>query len=187
MREPTDLLARLRGALSIASFLLRNLRHRVRGWKQTLAAIARLGLAAALSITVLRANGRTERLGVVSQRVVTTTGVNWLVDAFQNIVEAETLNFHQSGTGTNAEGVGNTDLQTSTGSRVAGTQSEQSANVYRSQATLNYTSTLAITEHGIFTASTGGVLFDRSVFTAVNVANGDAIQFTYDLTVNSGG
>lgn len=31
------------------------------------------------------------------------------------------------------------------------------------------------------------VMFDHKVFSAVNVANGDSIQFTYTLTVNSGG
>ena len=182
-----DLLSSLRRSLSVASWLLRNLRHRVRGWQQTLRALARLGLAAALSVTVLRADGRRERLGVVSQRVVTNAGVAFLVDAMQNLTEAEAINWHQSGTGTAAEGVGDTGLGTAVGSRIAGTQSEPSANVYRSVATLSYSASHAITEHGIFTAVSAGTLFDRSVFTAINVTNGDAIQFTYDLTVNAGG
>jgi hypothetical protein len=31
------------------------------------------------------------------------------------------------------------------------------------------------------------VMWDHKVFSAVNVANGDSIQFTYTLTINSGG
>lgn len=178
---------RLQTVLANAKQLLRNLPHRLRGWKQMLMAVAKLGFVSALSATLLRADGTTQRLGVLSNRVVTTAGVGFLVDALQNLTEAEAINWHQSGTGTTAEAVGDTVLVTPTGSRVAGTQSEPSANVYRTVATLSYTSTLAITEHGIFTASSGGVLWDRSVFSAINVVNGDSIQFTYNLTVNAGG
>jgi hypothetical protein len=31
------------------------------------------------------------------------------------------------------------------------------------------------------------VMWDHKVFSAINVANGDSIQFTYTLTINSGG
>lgn len=47
-----------------------------------------------------------------------------------------------------------------------------------------------MTEHGVFSqaANSGGVCFDRSVFSAVNlVAGADSLQVTYDLTVASGG
>jgi hypothetical protein len=54
-------------------------------------------------------------------------------------------------------------------------------------ATFNFTSTLAITEWGLFSASTSGTLWDRRTFSAINVANGDSIQFTYTLTVPAGG
>jgi hypothetical protein len=47
--------------------------------------------------------------------------------------------------------------------------------------------TLAITEHGIFSASSAGVMLDRSVFSAINLTRGsDSLQTTYDLTVPSG-
>jgi hypothetical protein len=32
-----------------------------------------------------------------------------------------------------------------------------------------------------------GTLLDRSVFTAINVVSADSIQFTYSLTLSSGG
>lgn len=182
------LLAKLTTTLRHAKWLIQNLPHRLRGWKQMLMAAARLGLCSALAaVHVSGATGKHTALGVVSQRVVTTAGVGFLVDAMQNLTEAEAINWHQSGTGAVAEAVGDTVLGTAVGSRVAGTQSEPSANVYRTVATLSYTTTSAITEHGVFTASTGGVLWDRSVFSAINVVNGDSIQFTYNLTVNAGG
>ena len=50
---------------------------------------------------------------------------------------------------------------------------------------MTFDATAAIVEHGIFSqaATGGGTLLDRSVFSAINVASGDSIQFTYDLTL----
>lgn len=130
-----------------------------------------------------------ERLGVVSRRVVTDAGVGFLTDAFQNITEIELMNFHASGTGAVAEAVGDTALGAEVEARETGTQSEPAANQYRSVATHTYAAAFAITEHGIFNqlVVAGSVLWDRSVFAAINVGNGDSIQFTYTLTSNSGG
>lgn len=187
MSENQTLLTRLQLVLSRAKYMLKNLPSRLRGWKQMLMAIARLGFVSALSATLLRADGTSQHLGVVSNRVVTTAGAGYLVDCFQNLAETEAVNWHQSGTGTTAEAVGDVGLVTPQGTRIAGVQSEPSATVYRTLATLSYTASLAITEHAVFTASTGGVCWDRSVFAAINVVNGDSIQFTYNLTVNAGG
>lgn len=126
-------------------------------------------------------------LGVIARKVITTVGVNFLATAFINTVEPEVINFHDSGTGAGAEAVGNTTITAAGPSRVSGTQSNPSANVYRTVATISYTGTLAITEHGLFTASTSGTLWDRSLFSAINVVSGDSIQFTYDLTLTAGG
>lgn len=121
--------------------------------------------------------------------VVTTAGVTLLAADWTNTTATLKLaNNHDSGTGTTAEATSQTGLVTATGNaRGAGTQSNPSAGQYRSQATLAYTATAAITEWGLFTASTGGTLWDRRVFTAINVVNTDSIQFTYTLTCNAGG
>lgn len=169
-------------------YWLRNLPHRARGLKQELMALAKIGVTSELRATVTRADGTVEDLGVLGRRVVTDIGAAYVVDAFQNLVELEAVNYHQSGTNTTAENASDTDLGTATGSRGTGTQSEPSSTTYRSTATIAYTSTLAITEHGIFWASSGAsTLFDRTVFSAINVINGDSITFQYTLTVNSGG
>jgi hypothetical protein len=127
-------------------------------------------------------------LGVVSRKVVTTAGVNYLAASFTGTGEPENFNFHASGTGNTAEAVGDTALVTEVESaRVAGTQSNPSANIYRTVATIPYTGTRAIVEHGVFSASTTGTLWDRSVFSVINVVNGDSIQFTYNLTITAGG
>lgn len=155
---------------------------------QLLALTMSIGFTSELSATVIHADGTKTEYGVVSRRVVTTVGATYLATAFTGSGAASNINWHLSGTGTGAESITDTALGTPIGStRVAGTQSNPSGQVYQSQATLSYTTTNAVTEHGIWTASTSGTLWDRSVFSAINVINGDSIQFTYQLTINSGG
>lgn len=140
-----------------------------------------------LYATVLRADGTQVNLGLISTRVVTTAGVNYLVDAFQNTTELENFKYHGMGTGNTAEAVGDTALVTEVETRATGTQTEgASANIYRSVATIAASTARAIVEHGLFSASSAGTLWDRSVFSVINLANGDSIQFTYDVTFPAG-
>jgi hypothetical protein len=136
-------------------------------------------------------------LGLASVRVVTTAGVNFIVDAFQNTTELETLHFHGFGTGGTAEAAADTALVTELttqyvpdNTRPTGTTIEgATANIYRTVATLSpdVGGTIAITEHGVFSATTAGTLLDRSLFSAVNlVAGSDSLQATYDLTFTAG-
>lgn len=135
--------------------------------------------------------------GVVSRKVVTTVGAEFLVDAFQNTTEIENFKFHGIGTGGAAEAVGNTALTTEltteynpNSTRATGTQTENGSTVYRTVGTNTLDSgTPAITEHGIFSAASAGTLWDRSLFSAINLngTNGDGLQTTYDLTITAGG
>lgn len=146
-----------------------------------------------LAATLIKGNGKVRDLGVIARRVVTDAGVQFMAQDFNaGSKDITNFNFHDSGTGTNAEAVGDTDLQTAAGptTRATGTQSNPTNPTYRTVGTINYTTTLAITEHGIFNQAARGagtVLWDRSVFSAINVVNGDAIQFQYTLTITSGG
>lgn len=146
-------------------------------------------LTAELRAVLIRDDGSRVNYGVLSRRVVTTAFVNFMVDQLQTETSVwGDYKWHDSGVGSTAENVANTDMETTDGeSRVAGSQTEGAANVYVSVGTISYTSTKAITEHGLFNAATGVTLLDRSVFSAVNVVNGDSIQYTYSLSVNSGG
>lgn len=141
-----------------------------------------------LKIRLFRADGSIVDFGTVGWRVVTTEFVNFMVDQLQ--AEDSTWGdflHHDSGVGTTAENVADTDIETTDGeSRASGTQTEGAANIYESVGTISYTTTKAITEHGLFNHATLGELMDRTVFTVINVVNGDSIQFTYDLTVTAG-
>lgn len=127
-------------------------------------------------------------LGIVSPNVITDTGVAALVDILQAGITATNLKFHGSGTNNASEAAANTALGTEVESRASGTNAEgATGNIYRSVGTQSYTDTRSIVEHGLFTASTTGVLFDRSVFSSIGVLNGDSIEWTYECTFSSGG
>lgn len=175
-----------------------NFKHLWRGVRRVLAARA-LNLPTlygALYISHHKADGEVLDYGLASMRVVTTAGVNFIVDAFQGSVEPEIMRYHGVGVGTNAEASGDTGLQTESttiinpdSTRATGTLTEgASANIFRSVGTVTFDGTGAITEHGLFSqaATGGGTLLDRSVFSALNVVNLDSIAFTWELTIPAG-
>lgn len=156
-----------------------------------------LGVIGHLWLSKIGRNG-IEDYGLVSCRVVTTVGVKYIVDAFQNLVEAENMKYHGIGTGTAAESASNTALSSelttqysTSNTRATGTTGAQSgnSNVYETSATVTVSAAVAVTEHGVFSSATagGGVLLDRSVFAPVNLASGESLQVTYSLTFPSGG
>lgn len=183
-------------------YRLKNLVNIWRGfWKIALAkALGVPHIYGCVYAKVIRGDGSIVQLGLVSMRVVTDVGVAFLVDAFQNTTELENMKFHGYGTGGTAESASQTALVTEltteyatdnvrpTGSTTEGT----SANIYRTVATVSPdgSGSLAITEHAVLSqaATGGGVMFDRSLFSAINLTRGaDSLQTTYDATFPSGG
>jgi hypothetical protein len=150
-----------------------------------------------LYATVIRGDGTLEHLGLLSTRLITDTGVAFLVDDWDNsVTDFTTMNFHGCGTGVAAESATDSALGTESttvlnpdSTRATGTRSQPAANQYRSVGTLTFDGAAAVTEHGILSQSAtgGGVLWDRSVFSAINVVNLDSVQFTYTCTISSGG
>lgn len=115
---------------------------------------------------------------------VTISGVCYIVDSFQNSTSypLDAFKYHACGTSSTAEGNNDTALGAQVETRVIGSQGEaQAAYVYKTVATITMTGSHAIAEHGLFSASSGGTLLDRSVFSAINVESGDSIQFTYQM------
>ena len=169
-----------------------NFRHWWRGfWRKEVARLAGIPtMVGELAIKVIHADGTITDYGTVSYRVVTTAYVTALAtNQFDGSAPAPTaFDYHDCGTGTTAENAADTALETPYGgARTNGTPTNPSAGVYRNTGTINFTGTLAITEHGVFSASSVGTLLDRSVFSAVNVVNLDAISFQYSLTYAAGG
>lgn len=142
-----------------------------------------------LEATLIRGNGERIRYGVLSYKLITTAFVDFITDQLQTETSVfGDFKYHDSGVGTTDPAIGDTAIETTDGeSRSTGTQTESAHNVYVSVGTISYTTTKAITEHGLFNDASAGTLMDRSEFAAVNVVNGDSIQFTYSLTLTAGG
>lgn len=150
--------------------------------------------------TYSRWGERVEDHGLQSRKVVTTAGVNFLVDAWQNLVELEILKYHGLGTGAAAEASSDTALATElttqyTGNvRATGSLTEgATANVLRSLGsnTLDETPGANLREHGLFSQAAlgGGTLWDRSLLAGTGIAavSGDVIATTYDVQFSAGG
>lgn len=149
-------------------------------------------LTAELRGVVRRADGTTLDLGLVGRHLVVTAGKNYMAACFPGTNEPENMKYHGFGTGTTAAAAGDTALQTelttqyaTDNTRPTGSQSS-STNTYTTAGTLSPDATVAITEWGLLSqaANSGGTLFDRQVFSALNLVSGDSLTTTYVLTIS---
>ena len=170
---------------------LQNLPNLLRGWRVVVMRLFRLpGLIGRLRVRLIREDGSVVNYGLVSLRVVTDAFVELMVDELQTETSVwGDFKYHDSGVGVTGAAVGDTDIETTDGEdRVAGTQIEgATAEIYKSVGTIAYTTTKAITEHGLFNTSDTATLLDRHVFSAINVVDGDSIEFSYELSCTAGG
>jgi len=116
--------------------------------------------------------------------VIVTVGktylATWLTAASQS---GFFMQYLALGTGTNSASASDTTLQTELSTRVAGTLSS-STNVWQNQGTFGAgVNTGAITEAGIFSASSSGTMLARQAFAVINKAAGDSLQLTWSLTL----
>ena len=128
--------------------------------------------------------------GLPMTALVTTAGVNYMANDFltgsSNRINA--FQYNDCGTSSTAATISQTALLAPAGTaRVAGTGSVPVAGTYQSVATITFSSSLAITEYGLFSAASSGTMWDRRVFSTINVNSGDSIQFTYAVVLNAGG
>lgn len=129
----------------------------------------------------------------LARNLIVNAGENFLVDAWQNLVELEIMRYHGIGTGTTAPTETDTALQAELttqynpdNTRATGSLGEgASPNIFRTVGTNSVDAAVAITEWGLFSqaATGGGTMWSRVTFSAINLASGDSLQTTYDLTV----
>ena len=120
---------------------------------------------------------------VKAKNLVVTVGKNYI--ASRMVGAASTVMSHMAiGTSTSTPAVANTTLGTEAG-RVALASFTASGNAVTSTATFPAgTGTGAITEAGIFNASSSGTMLCRTTFPVVNKAAGDSIAVTWVVTVS---
>ncbi len=135
--------------------------------------------------------------GVVSRRVVSDTGVAFLIDQWDGGAQ-DIANFIYHGVGSSslAEAAGDIGLGTEflteitpDNTRATGTQSQPASNQIRTVATVTFDGAVTVEEHGVFDqAATGsGTLWDRSLTGGQALGAGDSFQGEYTCTFGSGG
>ena len=120
------------------------------------------------------------------KNLVVTTGLNHIADRLGASSPATRMSHMEVGTGTTSPAAGNTALETAiSSSRVALTSQTVSTN------TVEYvgdfpagTGTGAVTEAGVFNASSGGTMLCRTTFSVVNKGAADTLKITWTLTVS---
>ncbi len=114
--------------------------------------------------------------------LVVTAGKNYVADRMKN--NSSVMSHMAIGSGTTAAAAGNTALGTQLG-RVSLTSSTVSNAVVTYVASFAAgTGTGAVTEAGIFTASSGGTMLCRTVFSVVNKGSADSMTITWTVTVS---
>jgi hypothetical protein len=116
--------------------------------------------------------------------LVVTTGLAFIASRMKDAT-ATAMSHMAIGTGTTAAAAGNTALGAEA-ARVALTSTTVTANAIAYVASFGAgTGTGAITEAGIFNASSAGTLLCRTVFDVVNKGANDTLQITWTVTLSA--
>ncbi|MBU3577582.1 hypothetical protein [Polynucleobacter sp. UK-Kesae-W10] len=117
--------------------------------------------------------------------LVVTAGLTYICSRMANTSQGA-MGFMALGSGTTAAAAGQTDLTTLIGSRNAldSTTPGASSVVYVSTFGAGV-STGAVTEAGIFNASTAGTMLCRTVFPVVNKQSGDTMVVTWTISLTA--
>lgn len=137
-----------------------------------------------LKITVTGSDGVVKHEQEVKNLVV-TTGLGFIASRMKD-ASATAMSHMAVGTGTTAAALGQTALVTES-ARVALSSTTVTANATAYTATFpaGTPATLtAITEAGIFNASSGGTMLCRTVFAAVNKDVNDTLSITWTVTIS---
>jgi len=117
--------------------------------------------------------------------LVVSAGLNFICDRMEGTSEA-VMSHMGLGSGTTAAAAGDTDLGSLLGSREALDSTTVSTN------TITYVSSFeagdatgAVTEAGIFNASTAGTMLCRVVFSEINKAADDTMSVTWVITLTA--
>lgn len=119
------------------------------------------------------------------RNTVVTAGKNYLASWLAAASQAGAfMQYVGLGTGTTAADAADTNLETPLATRVAGTITS-STNVWQNSAVFGAgVDTGAVTEAGLFTASSAGTMFARQVFAVINKGASDSLTLVWQITLS---
>lgn len=184
--------------VNIRKWKIRNLKNLFRGTWRILAA-KKIGVPhiyGQLCLAIISPDRRHRKdYGLVSLRMITSSGAEYVVDAFQGLKSLVNFNYHGIGGGSTPESVSDTALGSEfalayspINTRATGIQTESSSTTYQSIGFITVTDTVTITEHGLFSqaATGGGTMLDRTAVASEVVFDGFVVQTDYRLTIATG-
>jgi len=116
--------------------------------------------------------------------LVVTTGLAYIASRMKDTT-ATAMTHMTVGTGSTAAAAGNTALETQLGSRVSLTSTTVTSNSIAYVASFGAgVATGALTEAGIFNASTSGTMLCRTVFAVINKGASDTMTITWTITIS---
>ena len=114
--------------------------------------------------------------------LVVTAGKNYVADRIKN--NSTVMSHMAIGTGSTAAAAGNTALGSESASTALTSSTVRDNEIVYVDTFAAGTCTGAITEAGIFNASSGGTMLCRTVFSVVNKGASDAMTITWTVTVS---
>ena len=134
-----------------------------------------------LKVTLTKPDGNVHE--TIVPNIVVTDGKEYIASRMKDTT-ATAMSHMAIGTGSTAAAAGDAALGTEAG-RVALTSTTVTSNAVAYVATFAAgTGTGAITEAGIFNASSSGTLLCRTVFSVINKGAADTLGITWTVTVN---
>lgn len=146
-----------------------------------------LNIGATMILELIR-KGKVVETRTVHNKVV-NGGFDLVCDLLGNTTRPARLGYAAIGTGTGATADNATALGTQWGSRIATTYAHTAGTKLLSLSCVvpaHTGATVAITESGLFTAASSGIMFDRVTFTAIQKAAEDTINIRYVINLTEG-
>ena len=143
-----------------------------------------LKLKGRVGIVLKDKNGNVKETREIDNLVV-NTGLDYIASRMKDAT-ATAMTHMGLGSGTTAAAAGDTDLESILGSReiLDSTTVTSNAVAYVSSFEAG-DATGAVTEAGLFNATTGGTMLCRTVFSVVNKAADDTMSVTWTITISA--
>ena len=142
-----------------------------------------LKVAGSVNVVIRDESGKQKENFTIPNLVV-TTGLAYIASRMKDAT-ATAMTHMAVGTGNTAAAAGNTALETQLGSRVALTSTTVTSNSIAYVASFGAgVATGALTEAGIFNASTSGTMLCRTVFAVINKGASDTMTITWTITIS---
>ena len=137
-----------------------------------------------LNIVLKDKNGQVKDTREVDNLVV-NTGLAYIASRMKDTTD-DAMSHMALGSGTTAAAAGDTALESQLGSREALDTTTVTSNAIEYVASFEAgDATGAVTEAGIFNASTAGTMLCRTVFSVVNKAADDTMSVTWTITISA--